>query len=141
MTSTILTPAAVLVLWTLAMLGWMAATRGPELRKLGTDKLKPGTRGADLEGVIDERANWKAHNYNHLHEQPTLFYATVMILALAGFNAIDVALAWAYVLLRIAHSWWQATVNDLRVRVTLFAVSSAFLLLLVLRALFATLTY
>ena len=95
MTSTILTPAAVLVLWTFVMLVWMAATRGPELRKLGTDKLKPGTRGADLEGVIDERANWKAHNYNHLHEQPTLFYATVMILALAGFDAIDVALAWA----------------------------------------------
>ena len=141
MTSSILTPAAALVLWTLAMLVWMAATRGPELRKLGADKLKPGTRGVDLDGVIDERVNWKAHNYNHLHEQPTLFYATVMILALAGFNAIDVALAWAYVLLRIAHSWWQATVNDLRVRVTLFAVSSAFLLLLVLRALFATLTY
>ena len=141
MTSSILTPAAALVLWTLAMLVWMAATRGPELRKLGADKLKPGTRGVDLDGVIDERVNWKAHNYNHLHEQPTLFYATVMILALAGFDAIDVALAWAYVLLRIAHSWWQATVNDLRVRVTLFAVSSAFLLLLVLRALFATLTY
>ena len=141
MTGTILTPAAVLVLWTLVMLGWMAATRGPELRKLGTDKLKPGARGVDLEGVIDERANWKAHNYNHLHEQPTLFYATVMILALAGFNAIDVALAWAYVLLRIVHSWWQASVNELRVRVTLFGISSAFLLLLALRAFYAALTY
>ena len=139
MTSSILTPAAALVLWTLAMLVWMAATRGPELRKLGADKLKPGTRGVDLDGVIDERVNWKAHNYNHLHEQPTLFYATVMILALAGFTMIDVALAWAYVLVRIAHSWWQATVNELRTRVTLFLISSAFLLLLALRAFVSTL--
>ncbi len=138
MTSTILTPAAVLILWTLAMLYWMGMARAPELRKLGMDKLKTGARGPDLEGVIDDRANWKAHNYNHLHEQPTLFYATIMILALAGFTATDVLLAWAYVVLRIVHSVWQATVNRLRERVMLFMISSAVLALLAIRAFLST---
>jgi hypothetical protein len=139
MTGTILTPAAILILWTLVMLGWMAATRGPELKKLPPGKLKPGGRGQDLEGVIDDRINWKAHNYTHLHEQPTLFYATVLILALAGFTALDVLLAWAYVLVRIVHSFWQALVNRIPVRVSLFMISTAILLVLAVRASLSTL--
>lgn len=139
MTSAILAPAALLILWTLAMLGWMAATRVPELRKIGLDNVKPGTRGQDLEGVIDERVNWKAHNHTHLHEQPTLFYATVLILALAGFSLFDVLLAWLYVAIRMAHSVWQAKVNRLPERTTLFAVSTACLFVLAARALVVTL--
>ena len=100
----ILTPAAALVVWTLVMFLWMAATRGPALKKLGTDELKPGARGSDLEPLLDERVNWKAHNYAHLHEQPTVFYAAVLILALAGYTTADVLLAWAYVALRVIHS-------------------------------------
>ena len=69
----ILTPAAVLVVWTLVMMAWMIATRGPAISKLGADKLKPGARGPDVELLLDERVNWKAHNYAHLHEQPTVY--------------------------------------------------------------------
>jgi hypothetical protein len=135
----ILTPAAVLVVWTLVMFVWMVATRGPALSKLGTDKLKLGARGADVEPLLDDRVNWKAHNYAHLHEQPTIFYAAVLILVLAGYGLADVLLAWAYVGLRVAHSIWQAAVNRQPVRVVLFLLSSLCLLALGVRALVATL--
>lgn len=139
MTNAILAPAAALVAWTLVMLLWMAAARGPALRKIGVDKLKPGARGQDLEDVFDAPTAWKGHNYNHLHEQPTLFYAVVLILALTGFAAADVVLAWAYVALRIAHSIWQATANRQPVRVILFVTSSLLLMALSVRALIGTL--
>jgi uncharacterized MAPEG superfamily protein len=135
----ILTPAAVLVVWTLVMFAWMAATRGPALGKLGPDKLKPGARGQDLEGLLDYRVNWKAHNYTHLHEQPTVFYAAVLILVLAGYSLADVLLAWAYVAVRIVHSVWQATVNRQPARAILFLASSLILIGLGVRALLATL--
>ena len=136
MYSQMLSPAAVLVAWTLVMLVWMAATRLPALAKL---KLPPersrGGRGSDLDGVIPAEIQWKAHNYNHLMEQPTIFYALVVILALAGFGEIDVWLAWAYVAIRVIHSFWQAMVNTLPVRITLFTVSSLVLVAMAVRAL------
>jgi hypothetical protein len=135
----ILTPAAVLVVWTLVMMVWMIATRGPAISKLGGDKLKPGARGPDLEGLLDERVNWKAHNYAHLHEQPTVFYAAVLILVFAGYGFTDVLLAWGYVAVRVVHSVWQATVNRQPARAILFVLASLFLIGLGLRALLATL--
>jgi hypothetical protein len=136
----ILTPAAVLVVWTLVMFLWMAATRGPALSKIERSKLKIGARGPDLEPLLDDRVNWKAHNYAHLHEQPTVFYAAVLILVFAGYGVADVVLAWAYVGLRIGHSVWQATINRQPGRAVLFLLSSAFLMGLGVRALLATLT-
>jgi len=139
MAPNILTPAAVLVVWTLIMLIWMAATRGPALRKLGTDKLKHGARGQDLEGLIPDEVNWKAHNYVNLLEQPTVFYAAVLILVLSGYSAGDTLLAWLYVILRVAHSVWQAAANRQPTRAILFLASSVALVGLALRALAATL--
>jgi hypothetical protein len=139
MQAQILTPAAVLVLWSIVMLFWMAGTRLPALTRLGgLGKAKPGGRGQDLEGVLPDEINWKAHNYSHLMEQPTLFYATVMILAIMGAASLDVMLAWAYVALRIVHSIWQATINRVPVRFTLFLLSTFCLIALALRALGAT---
>lgn len=135
----ILTPAAVLVLWSIVMLFWMAGTRLPALTKMGgLGKAKPGGRGQDLEGVLPDEINWKAHNYSHLMEQPTLFYATVMILAIMGAASLDVMLAWGYVVLRIIHSIWQSTVNRVPVRFSLFLLSTLCLMGLALRALGAT---
>jgi MAPEG family len=136
MQAQILAPAAVLVLWSLIMLVWLAATRLPPIFKQpgGMAAAKPGGRGADLEGVLPDNINWKSHNYTHLMEQPTLFYATVGILALMGPNEGDVAIAWGYVALRIVHSIWQATVNKVPVRFTLFILSTICLLLLAIHA-------
>ena len=92
-----------------------------------------------LEGVLPDRTNWKAHNYTHLMEQPTIFYPAVVILALAGAGALDVQLAWAYVAIRVVHSLWQGTVNRVPVRAMMFMVSSVILGILGVRALLATL--
>ena len=141
MQAQILAPAAVLVLWSLVMLMWTATTRFPAMAKAGMDlkNAAPGGRGQDLEGVLDPKVNWKSHNYAHLMEQPTLFYAVVVILAIMGAGATDVLLAWVYVALRIVHSIWQATVNVVSVRFTLFLISTGFLLALAIRAAMATL--
>ncbi|MCW1402724.1 MAPEG family protein [Novosphingobium sp. MW5] len=136
MQSQLLAPASVLVLWTFVMLFWMAGTRLPAMKAMGggLGKAKPGGRGQDLEGRIPDHINWKSHNHTHLMEQPTLFYATVAIIAILGPVEHDVWFAWAYVILRIAHSIWQATVNRVPVRFALFMLSSVCLLVLALHA-------
>lgn len=140
MQAQLLAPAAVLIAWSLIMLFWMAGTRLPALAKSGVLKdARPGGRGQDLEGVLPDQINWKAHNYAHLMEQPTIFYAVVVILALMGGNEYDVAAAWIYVALRIIHSLWQALVNRVPVRLALFTLSSIAMLYLAYRALAVTL--
>jgi len=120
----ILLPAAVLICWTLVMLFWLASTRLPTMSKLRMHPQKyPRTQ--DLGAALPAEVQWKADNYNHLLEQPTIFYATVFLLALMGEGAgLNVTLAWAYVGLRIAHSLVQATTNKVMVRFTLFLLSS-----------------
>lgn len=140
MQSSILTPAAVLVVWSLVVMAWMMATRFKAFGVAGIDlrKAPPGGRGQDLEGRIPSEVQWKAHNYAHLMEQPTLFYAAAFILALSGASGFDVTLAWGYVLLRVVHSVWQGTVNRIPVRFMLFFASSLCLAVLAIRALLAT---
>lgn len=134
-----LAPAAVLVVWSLVMLFWTAGVRFPAMKKAGIDLgARPGGRGQDLEGTLDPRVNWPSHNYTHLMEQPTLFYAVMMILAITGPGAGDVLAAWIYIGLRIVHSVWQATVNTVKVRFALFIVSTLALVFLAIRAVMAT---
>jgi MAPEG family len=132
----ILAPAAVLVLWTLVMLIWLAATRLPPLFKQpgGLGAAKRGGRGQDLEGVLPDSVQWKSHNYTHLLEQPVLFYAIVGMLAIMGPHEHDVLFAWGYVALRIIHSLWQATINTVTVRFALFILSTVCLIMLALHA-------
>lgn len=142
MQAQILAPAAVLVVWTLIVLFMIPPTRFGAIAKLKEvpDNLKKtGVRGADVEGVIPDKANWPAHNHTHLHEQPTLFYALVAIMAIMGPAALDVTLAWIYVGLRIIHSLWQIFVNKVNVRFMLFLASTIALLILGVRAVMVTL--
>lgn len=140
MQAQMLAPAAVLVTWTLVMLVWTAATRLPALRKLGGLKnAKPGGRGQDLEGVLDDRINWKSHNYAHLVEQPTLFYAVSLVIALLGPSPTAILCAWIYVALRIVHSLWQALVNVVAIRFLLFILATVALAILTVIALTLTL--
>lgn len=140
MQAQMLAPAAVLVAWSLVMLFWMAFTRLPAMKRSGGLKnAKPGGRGQDLEGVIEDRVQWKAHNYAHLMEQPTIFYAAVVIIAMMGAAALDPVFAWIYVALRIIHSIWQATVNIVAVRFMIFLLSTLALVYLAYRAIALTL--
>lgn len=134
--SPLLGPVVALVAWSLVVMAWMAIARAREFKRLGITRatIPDGSRGADLEGRADPRAQWKAHNYMHLMEQPTLFYAVVLSLALIGDNDPGtLAFAWAYVGLRIVHSLVQATVNIVKYRFLVFALASAALLLLTFR--------
>lgn len=142
MQSPILAPAAVLVLWSMIVLLWMITARFSAFTKAGVDlsKAEPGVRYQEIEPSMPAPVNWKSHNYTHLMEQPTLFYAAAVILAVAGDTAtINVTLAWAYVALRIGHSIWQCSVNTIPVRVSLFALSTICLLLLAVNAVRITL--
>lgn len=140
MDTNILAPAAVLVVWSLIMLFWLAGTRLPAMSKMGVDMSKAvGSRGADIDPNVPPSVAWKSHNYAHLMEQPTLFYATVMIIAIAGAaTSMLVAFAWGYTAIRIVHSVWQATVNKVNIRFLLFLLSSICLTVLAVHALLAT---
>jgi len=133
--SPLLAPVVVLIAWSLVMMLWMAATRLPAMRKAGLGLNRRGGRGANLEGVLPDEVNWKGHNYQHLMEQPTIFYAIVFALILMGMDIqINVWLAWGYVGLRILHSIVQATVNIVLYRFSLFLLSSLCLIGLTVHA-------
>ena len=134
--SPLLGPVVALVAWTLVMLVWLAFSRGAAAKKAGINLgASRGGRGQDLEGKVPPEAQWKAHNYAHLMEQPTIFYAIVFALVLMGMDQpINVWLAWGYVAFRVAHSIVQATVNIVKYRFAMFALSTFCLLGLTVHA-------
>ena len=135
--SPILAPVVALVAWTLIVMFWMLITRGVEFRRLGITPttIPDGARGVDLDGKADARAQWKSHNYNHLMEQPTIFYAVALSLAMMSFGGgINYWLAWGYVGLRIVHSLIQCTANVVRYRLAVFGLASLCLIALTLHA-------
>jgi hypothetical protein len=137
MNAAIIGPVVALVAWTLVMQIWMYATRLPAMKRAGIQlKGLVGSRKGGLDGVIEDRVQWKAHNYDHLLQQPTLFYAVAISLALLGGGDvwINVWLAWGYVALRILHSLIQATVNVVRWRFIVFTLASLCLLGLTVHA-------
>jgi hypothetical protein len=125
--SPILVPVVALVAWTLVVMLWMMIARMREFRRLGVtlSNIPPGSRGVDLEGKAEPGAQWKSHNYNHLMEQPTLFYAIALTLAFMDMGGgINHWLAWGYVVFRILHSLVQCTVNVVAIRFACFALAS-----------------
>ena len=137
----ILKPLAMLAAWTMVMWWWMYITRIPAMNKAGIDTANlTGGNGGGLDGVVPDKVQWIAHNYNHLHEAPTVFYAVALGLALIGQgDGLNATLAWVYVGLRIAHSLVQAVWNRVLVRFALFGLSSLVLMALVLHLLIAVL--
>ena len=130
----LLAPVIALVLWSFVIWGWMYATRIPAILRMRM-RLDPEAPRGEQMATLPARVRWKADNYNHLMEQPTLFYATALALAVLGdVSSLSVALAWGYVGLRVVHSLVQVLVNTIQVRFALFFVSSLVLLALVVRA-------
>ena len=121
-----LAPVVALVAWSLVMMAWMYAVRFPAMRRKGISlKGRIGSKTGTLDGVVEDHVQWKAHNYNHLMEQPTVFYAVALALALMGRgDGTSLYLAWAYVGFRILHSLVQATTNVVLHRFVLFALAS-----------------
>lgn len=136
MHSEILRPVVTLVAWTMVMWAYMVATRIPAMKAAGIDLTKiSGSKPGQLDAILPPRAQWPAHNYMHLMEQPTVFYASALVLAAAGAgNGFNAWIAWAYVALRIVHSIVQVTSNRISLRFALFLLSSLALIAQTLHA-------
>jgi hypothetical protein len=128
-----LAPIVALVAWTHVMWAWMYATRIPAIVRARM-RLDPDAPRGEQMASLPAPVRWKADNYNHLMEQPTLFYAIAVVLAIVEPDQLNTGLAWAYVGLRVVHSLVQATVNKIEVRFGLFALSSLVLIALTVRA-------
>ena len=132
--SALLQPVMALVLWTFVMWVWLYATRIPAIRRLRVAMPPTQTKEA-FNAQLPPDVRWKADNYNHLLEQPVLFYAVTLTLAVLGAaDPTSVTLAWAYVGLRVIHSLIQATVNVILLRFAVFALASVVLAGLAIRA-------
>jgi hypothetical protein len=131
----ILQPLVALAAWTMVMWVWMYGTRIPAMRAAKVDPNAMSKEGLKLDDVLAPQVQWKAHNYNHLHEAPTVFYAVAIVLAIVGAgDGYNLWLGWLYVAIRIVHSLVQATVNVIVLRFAIFAVSSLVLMVLIARA-------
>ncbi len=137
MTHAMLLPVAVLATWSLVMWIWMLATRVPAMGKARMHPEKARHPRSDAYNALPSGVRQVADNYNHLMEQPTVFYALALALAVSGSaGSVDVGFAWAYVAIRIAHSVWQSTANKVMIRFYLFIASTLMLFPLAGRALY-----
>src|SRR5689334_7010036 len=90
-------PVMGLVIWTAVMWFWMYATRIPAITGMKM-RLDPNAPRGEQMSKLPANVRWKADNYNHLFEQPTIFYATALVLAILNDRStVGVALAWTYV--------------------------------------------
>ena len=127
-------PVIALVAWSMVMWVWMYGTRLPAMRAARMKPEPNAPRGEQM-SRLPPAVRWKADNYNHLMEQPTIFYALVISLALMGESGgASLFFAWAYVALRVAHSLVQASSNRIEVRFLLFVLSNVPLFALTLSA-------
>jgi len=131
----IITPVIALITWSMVMWVWMYVTRIPAVQAKKM-KLDPNAPRGEQMSTLPPGVRWKADNYNHLMEQPTIFYALAISLAIMGEgNDINVYLAWAYVVLRVVHSLFQSLVNKIELRFGLFVLSNIPLFALTFNAL------
>lgn len=129
----ILTPVFILISWSLLIFIWMYATRMPAMGQVDVDP-QSVKHPAALPGLLPSKVEAVADNYNHLMEQPTIFYAMCFYLAIAGHaDALQIQCAWAYVGLRVAHSLVQNTSNNVMARFSVFTLSTIALIVMVVR--------
>ena len=130
-----LTPVLALILWTFVMWALMYKRRIPAMRAI-TSNIQDFIDDPKLGEKIPAKARWAADNYNHLHEQPVIFYALMFYLFLtAQVDPINLYLAWGYVGIRVVHSLVQVTSNKVMVRFSLFVLGSLLLIAMGVKAL------
>ena len=119
---TILQPVVALAAWTMIVWVWMYVTRIPAMSAAKIDsKTLVGGTGRTLDEVLPAKVQWVAHNYNHLHEAPTVFYAVALVLAIIGAgDGLNTTIAWAYAGLRVVHTLVQVLGNRVMVRFAVF---------------------
>lgn len=130
----ILKPVLAMALLTSAVTIWMFLTRIPAMTRL---KIHPQqAQDTDkLRDLLPHEANRVSNNYNHLFEQPTVFYAVCIGIALLGHvDSFFVYAAWAYVGVRVCHTLVQGLVDIVMLRFNLFIVSWLILMVMIVRA-------
>ena len=126
-------PALALVLWSLVIMVWLYATRIPAMQRAKVDPQSVKLAGSGR-GMLPPAVEQVANNYNHLMEQPTIFYAACFIAQIGGAtDPINIGLAWTYVALRVLHSLIQCTVNVVVLRFFIFLLASIALAALAIR--------
>jgi hypothetical protein len=134
MKSSILCPVVMLTAWSMVMWFWMYLTRIPAMFKMKMRLDSNAPRGEQM-STLPPSVRWKADNYNHLMEQPTLFYAVALVLAIMGEGeGINLILAWIYVGFRVVHSLVQSIGNKIELRFVIFVLGSFALLGLIIQA-------
>ncbi|GAA6134375.1 MAPEG family protein [Oceaniserpentilla sp. 4NH20-0058] len=120
----ILAPVIALICWSMVMWFWMLAIRLPAI-SIAKMKMDPHAIRGEQVSQLPSKVRWKADNYNHLMEQPTIFYALAITLGLLGEGSgLNAQLAWAYVALRVVHSLVQALTNIIEIRFVVFVLSN-----------------
>jgi len=136
MNDLILEPAIIMCLLSFFMMIWMYATRLPAAKKLEEDgvDVQKFSHPSSIGGVFPSKVERVADNYNHLFEQPTVFYAISFIIwGLEHTDSVHLYCAWAYVIIRITHSILQATLNLVWFRFSLFILSWVALAIMIFR--------
>jgi hypothetical protein len=126
---TFLTPVLALILWTFLIWALMYARRIPAMQAAQMDPESAKSPHGAWKNELPLRVQAAAHNYNHLLEQPTIFYALMFYATLAGqvSNNLFYA-AWAYVVLRVLHSFIQVSAGKVMIRFALFSLSTLVLM-------------
>ena len=118
-----------MVIWFVTLVTRIPAMRAMKIR------LDPAIPPKDLTRDLPASVRWKADNYNHLMEQPTLFYAAAIVMAITQpADAVALSAAWSYAVLRILHSLIQISSNHIPTRLALFVLSSGALIVLIVQA-------
>ncbi|RTE86597.1 MULTISPECIES: MAPEG family protein [Gammaproteobacteria] len=119
----ILLPALAMGLFTFLVAIRLMLARVKDMKALKVHPQK-GQDTKHLKSLLSEKTGWIADNYNHLFEQPVIFYVACFSLAiLDAVHITTLSLAWAYVTLRVLHSWVQTTTNVVLLRFNLFLAS------------------
>ena len=108
----ILNPMLAMMTWSGLIVAILLMTRVPVVIKQWGN-LQFAKHSDELRPKMSEKFRYITDNYNHIFEQPTLFYAVLIYIQLAGTaNQTNISLAWAYVFLRVIHSSIQLTSNN-----------------------------
>jgi len=128
-----LTPVLALIIWSLIIWCIMYVRRIPAMQKAKIDPDTAKSPDGDWKSKMPANVQYAAHNYNHLMEQPTIFYALMLTIFLMDkISPLALYCAWGYVALRIIHSLVQLTSNKVIVRFMIFSVSTILLIIMAL---------
>ncbi|MGC6472278.1 MAG: MAPEG family protein [Parvibaculales bacterium] len=123
MTNALLQPVIIMAAWTFLVMLWMFQRRIPAMNEAKID-VQDAMHTSDVAGKLPSHVRAVGDNYNHLHEQPTIFYAVALLIAAAGHaDGLFVQLAWGFVALRVVHSLIQNTYNNVMHRFGVFILS------------------